>query len=81
MNWSGVIPNGSYSGHFPVRKSKGMKETPKSVCNVSIVRNTGSPKFREGYGDGVLIVVDGVTSIRGDGRAAHRAKQDRQTNL
>ena len=41
----------------------------------------GSPTSREGYGDGVLIVVVGVTPHQGDGRADHRAKQDRQTNL
>ena len=34
----------SWSGYFPVRKSKGMNETPKSVCNVTIVQNAGSPK-------------------------------------
>ena len=41
----------------------------------------GSPTSREGYGDGVLIVVVGVKPHHGDGRADHRAKQDRQTNL
>ena len=47
----------------------------------STQRNVGSPKGRESYGDGVLIVVDGVTSIQGDGRADHRAKQDRKVNF
>ena len=60
-----------------MRKSKDMSKTPKSVYYVSIVRNTGSPKGRESQGDGVLIVVDGVTSIQGDGSADYRAKQDR----
>ena len=64
-----------------MRISKGISETPKSVWNVSIARNTGSPTSREGYGDGVLIVVVGVTPHQGDGRADHRAKQDRRTNL
>jgi len=64
-----------------MRRRKGMKETPKSIYYVSIVRNMGSPTGREFYGDGVLIVVVGVTPHQGDGRADHRAKQDRRTNL
>jgi hypothetical protein len=54
-----------------------MSKTPKLAYHVSMVRNTGSPKGRESQGDGVLIVVDGVTSIQGDGSADYRAKQDR----
>ena len=64
-----------------MRISKGINKAPKSVYNVSIARNMGSPESREGYGDGVLIVVVGVTPHQGDGRADHRAKQDRRTNL
>ncbi|MCP3676598.1 MAG: hypothetical protein GY721_03110 [Deltaproteobacteria bacterium] len=37
----------------------------------------GSPTGGDPYGDGVLVVVDGVTSIQGDGNAVHRAMQDR----
>ena len=33
--------------------------------NVHRVRKTGLPTGRESYGDGVPIVVDGVTSIQG----------------
>ena len=55
-----------------------MSETPKSIYNVSIVRNMGLPKFCEGYGNGVLIVLVGVTSYQGDGKADHRGKWDRQ---
>ena len=32
------------------------------------------------WGDGVLIVVVGVTSHQGDGKADHRAKQDRKAS-
>ena len=39
--------------------------------------NAGSPTGREPYGDGVLIVVAGVTSRRGDGNTVHRAKEHR----
>ena len=48
---------------------------------VFIVRNMGSPKGRESCGDGILIVVDGVTPIQGDGRADYRAKQDRKMSF
>jgi hypothetical protein len=41
----------------------------------------GSPKGRESYGDGVLIVVVGVTPYQGDGRADYRAKQDRKMSF
>ncbi len=44
---------------------------------VAPVRNTGWPTGRESYGHGVPIVVDGVTSIQGDGNTVHRAKWDR----
>ena len=60
-----------------MRRSKGMSKAPKSFYDVFIVRNMGSPTGRESYGDGVLVVVDGVTPIQGDGRADRRAKQDR----
>ena len=53
----------------------------KSVYNVSIIRNMGSPKSCEGYGDGVLIVVVGVMPHQGDGKSDYKAKQDRRTNL
>ena len=61
-----------------MRRSKGMSEAPKSIYYVSIVRNMGLPKFREGKGDGVPIVLAGVTSCQGDGNADHRGKWDRQ---
>jgi hypothetical protein len=54
-----------------------MSEVPTSVYIVRDIRNSGTPTGRESYGVAVLVVVDGVTSIQGDGRAVHRAKQDR----
>ena len=45
--------------------------------DVSPVRNTGSPTGRESYGDGVPMVVVGVTPHQGDGNADYRAKWDR----
>ena len=45
--------------------------------DVSPVRNAGSPTCREAYGDGVPMVVVGVTPYQGDGNAVHRAKWDR----
>jgi hypothetical protein len=35
----------------------------------------------DAYGHRVLMVVDGVTPIRGDGNAVYRAKQDRSVSL
>ena len=61
-----------------MRRSKGMSEAPKSNYYVSIVRNMGLPKSRERYGNGVLIVLVGVTSYQGDGKADHRGKWDGQ---
>jgi len=43
-----------------------MNETPKTVYDVSHVRNTGSPKWGDPYGDGASIVVVGVTTLRGE---------------
>jgi hypothetical protein len=57
-----------------------MSGAPTSVYNVSFVRNAGWPTGRESYGHGVLMVVDGVTPIQGDGNAVHRAKQDRRVS-
>jgi len=40
--------------------------------------NVGSPKGRESYGDGGLVVVTGSHEpVMGDGKAVHRAKQTR----
>ncbi len=58
-----------------------MNGVPTSVYDVSFVRKTGWPTGGDVYGHGVLMVVDGVTSIQGDGNAVHRAKQDRSVNL
>ena len=49
--------------------------------DVSPVRNVGWPTRRESHGHGVPMVVDGVTSIQGDGNAVHRAKWDREARL
>ena len=64
-----------------MRRSKGMKEAPKSIYYVSIVRNMGSPTGRESYGDGVLIVVVGVMPHQGDGKPDYRSKQDRMVSV
>jgi hypothetical protein len=45
--------------------------------DVSPVRNTGLPKWGDPYGDGIPIIVGGVTTTQGDGNAVHRAKWDR----
>ena len=54
-----------------------MNDIPTLSYDVSYVRNAGWPTGRESYGHGVLMVVDGVTPIQGDGNADYRAKQDR----
>ena len=59
------------------KQDKGMNEVPTSVYNVRDIRNAGTPTGCESYGVGVLVVVDGVTPIQGDGNTDHRAKQDR----
>jgi hypothetical protein len=59
---------------------KGMNGVPTSDCDVSPVRNTGSPTGRESYGDRVLIVVVEVTLHQGDGKTVRRAKQDRKVS-
>lgn len=41
---------------------KGMSQEPKSLCYVPQRRNMGLPKGREPYGNGVPIVVVGVTT-------------------
>ena len=58
-------------------RSKDMNGVPTSVYDVAFVRKAGWPTGRESYGHGVLMVVDGVTPIQGDGNAVYRAKQDR----
>lgn len=47
---------------------KDAKGRPKSDCYNKRERTSGSPKCREAYGDGVSIVVDGVTTIQGERR-------------
>ena len=46
----------------PVRALKETNGTPKSRSIRTAVVNVGSPKGREFYGDGVPVVVAGVTS-------------------
>jgi hypothetical protein len=43
-----------------------MNGVPTSVYDVSLDRKTGWPTGGDAYGHGVLIVVDGVTSIQGE---------------
>jgi hypothetical protein len=54
-----------------------MNGGPTSVYNVQSIRNAGWPTGGDSYGHRVLIVVEGVTPIQGDGHADYRAKQDR----
>ncbi len=80
MNCRVVILKSSCLGHCATSIGKDMNGTPKLVYDVSFVRNAGWPTGRESYGHGVPIVVDGVTSIQGDGNAVHRAKWDRRVS-
>ena len=56
-------------------------ESLRSFRDVQHVRNTGSPKWGDPYGDGVLVIVGGVTPIQGDGNAVHRAMQGRRVSF
>jgi hypothetical protein len=49
------------------------------LVDVREIRNVESPTGREPYGEGALTVVDGVTTIQGDGNAVHRAIGGRET--
>ena len=46
-------------------RGKDMNGMPTSVYDVAFVRKTGWPTGGDTYGHGVLMVVDGVTSIQG----------------
>jgi len=48
----------------PVRAFKETDGTPKSCSIRTAVVNMVSPKGRESYGDGVPVVVGGVTSVQ-----------------
>ena len=63
----------------PVRAFKETDGTPKSRSTRTAVMNMGSPKGRESYGDGVPVVVGGVTTrpIWRPGEPDHRAKGHR----
>ena len=54
-----------------------MNDRPTSAYDVQSIRNAGWPTGGDAYGHGVLMVVDGVAPIQGDGNADYRAKQDR----
>lgn len=41
----------------PMRLDKGVSDVPKECSDVPFRRNAGSPKGRESYGDGAIIVV------------------------
>ena len=43
-----------------------MNGVPTSVSDVQCIRNAGWPTGRESYGHGILVVVDGVTTIQGE---------------
>ncbi len=48
------------------KQGKGISDIPKSVYNVRDIRNSGWPTGGDAYGHGVLVGVDGVTSIQGE---------------
>jgi hypothetical protein len=48
-----------------MRAGKGMSGWPKSCSIRTAKTNAGSPKGRESYGDGVPVLVVGVTSHQG----------------
>jgi hypothetical protein len=52
----------------PVGAFKETDGTPKSRSTRTAVMNMGSPKGRESYGDGVPVVVGGVTSAQSGDR-------------
>jgi hypothetical protein len=54
-----------------------MNDIPTSAYSVHGIRKAGWPTGGDAYGHRVLVVVDGVTPIQGDGNAVHRAMQDR----
>jgi hypothetical protein len=54
------------AGHHPARVVKEMSGRPTSRSIRTTKTNAGSPTGREPYGDGVPIVVVGVTSHQGD---------------
>jgi hypothetical protein len=43
-----------------------MSRVPTSVYIVHSIRNAGWPTGGDAYGHGILVVVDGVTPIRGE---------------
>ncbi len=61
---------GSFSPHGRRRVAnpfKGMDGAPVvALVTSSTERNMGSPTGRESYGDGVVIVIDGATTIQGE---------------
>lgn len=54
------------AGHHPARVGKEISGWPKSRSIRTTRMNAGSPTGREPYGDGVSVVVAGVTSCQGD---------------
>jgi hypothetical protein len=48
------------------RAGKVMNGVPTSVYDVQRIRNAGWPTGGDAYGHGILVVVDGVTPIRGE---------------
>jgi hypothetical protein len=50
---------------FPARELKEMSGPPKSCWQRMELTNVGSPKGRESYGDGVPVLVAGVTACQG----------------
>ena len=61
---SGMLQSSGAQERCPVRAFKETDGTPKSCSIRTAVVNMGSPKGRESYGDGVPVVVGGVTSAQ-----------------
>ena len=58
----GCSGNTSARHRMPARHFKEANGEPNPIYHVQLVRNAGSPKGRESYGDGALVVVRGRES-------------------
>ena len=64
----GALQSSGAQERCPVRAFKETDGTPKSLSIRTAVVNMGSPKGRESYGDGVPVVVGGVTPAQSGDR-------------
>ena len=58
-----------------------MSDIPTSVYDVQSIQNTGWPTGGDAYGHGVLVVVDGVTSIQGDRESRSQGEAGQAVSL